>query len=193
MEGKVSKKIISEAEKEANKIKKDAREEADRIIKEAKEKAETIISEGNKRAESLLQQEKERLIGIERLEEKKKILEEKREIFENVFVEALEEFKKWNKDRYVGFISRWVLKNLEKGDETLLVGKLHQKDVIDKLNELKKEKNLRFTISTENSIELGCIIESGRKRILITPDSIKETLMEILDRKIVRVLFGNAN
>jgi len=193
MEGKVSKKIISEAEKEANKIKEDARKEADKMIKEAKERAKTIISEGNQKAENLLQQEKERLIGIERLEEKKKILKEKREIFENVFVEALEEFKKWNKERYIGFISRWVLKNLEKEDGTILVGKLHQKEVIDKLNELKKERNLKFTISTESTIEAGCIIEMGRKRVLITPDSMKEALVERLDSKIVGVLFGDAN
>lgn len=192
MTGKVSKKILQDAEKEAAKIVAEAKEKAGSILEEAQKEANKIKEGAKKEAEEARKREEERILTIQRLEQNKKILELKRDVLDSVFEETRKELLNWKSQRYVDFMIKKLTHCLSSGDELVIPGKLHSTSFRKQLDKLKKERNLKFDIASEDGdFDFGFVVKKERTEIRYTDRDIIEEMKEEMDVELARRLFGN--
>ncbi len=195
MQGKVSKKIIQDAEKEASRILEQARKEADEILRSAQEKASRIKEEAERTGEEMKKREEERLLTIEKLEEKKNLLAMKREVLDKVFAEALEGLKNWKVQRYVDYVAKKIILAISTGDEIVIPGRLHSNALRKQLDKIKRDRNLKFEVTKEDGdFDFGFVIKRERTEVKFTGEDIVDELKDKIELEVARRLFaGNTD
>ncbi len=129
---KVTEKILSDAQADAEKIKKEADE------KETSEQAELAeqLDEYEKQTEVLAQksgeERKMRLLAAARMEIAKDFLGEKRKILDEVFEQAKIQFTNLPDEEYRNVMAQLMKKATESGDEEVIIDK-KEKRINDKL------------------------------------------------------------
>jgi len=191
MQGKVSRKIIQDAEKEASNILEQAKKKADEILKSAQKKAQRIKEEAEKSGEGMKKREEERLVTIEKLEEKKMLLTMKREVLNRVFEEALEDMKNWKVQRYTDFIVKKIILAISTGNELVVPGRLHSNALRKRLDKIKRDRNLKFEVAKEDGdFDFGFVIKRERTEVKFTGEDILDELRDRIEIEVARRLFA---
>ena len=191
MQGKVSRKIIQDAEKEASNILEQAKKKADEILKSAQKKAQRIKEEAEKSGEGMKKREEERLVTIEKLEEKKMLLTMKREVLNRVFEEALEDMKNWKVQRYTDFIVKKIILAISTGNELVVPGRLHSNALRKQLDKIKRDRNLKFEVAKEDGdFDFGFVIKRERTEVKFTGEDILDELRDRIEIEVARRLFA---
>jgi len=191
MQGKVSRKIIQDAEKEASNILEQAKKKADEILKSAQKKAQRIKEEAEKSGEGMKKREEERLLTIEKLEEKKMLLTMKREVLNRVFEEALEDMKNWKVQRYTDFIVKKIILAISTGNELVVPGRLHSNALRKRLDKIKRDRNLKFEVAKEDGdFDFGFVIKRERTEVKFTGEDILDELRDRIEIEVARRLFA---
>jgi len=188
--GKVSKKILTEAEEKKKKTIQDAEKQAKEILEEAAKKAAGIKNIGKEKAEVVKKRELERNLSIFRMSLKIERLRVKNEIIDELkkFIEGKIKKLDWASE-YKPFIEKLILEMSENKDEEIIVGQLHNENVKSLIKTLnKKEGNFKIN-NKKADFEAGIVLEKGNKRMNASLPVLLEESMDELKEDIVKLLF----
>ena len=188
--GKVSKKILTEAEEKKKKTIQDAEKQAKEILEEAAKKAAGIKNIGKEKAEVVKKRELERNLSIFRMSLKIERLRVKNEIIDELkrFIEGKIKKLDWVSE-YKPFIEKLILEMSENKDEEIIVGQLHNENVKSLIKTLNEKKG-NFKISNKKAdFEAGIVLEKGNKRMNASLPVLLEESMDELKEDIVKLLF----
>ena len=156
--------ILGSAKKEADAMLAEARKEANRITRESEKKIEEIKEKSDAETKKILDTIKRQELANAELENKKMLLEAKKQIIDNVFIEAAKKLEMMD-DKKRG---AYMKKLLEKAKNDIEIAYVH-------LNQ-KDEKFLKdFKVEHEDIIG-GLIAENMEKTIRV--DYSFETLLQ---------------
>ena len=151
---KITAKIISDAQEQADTAADQARKECSEILSAAKAEADEIL----KRAESEGNSQKERLISrrrsVAQIDGRKVILEEKQKLIANCFEQAIERITSMGGDAYTAFLVRLLADKLVKTAS-------------------KRIANSSFTLSQETrDIRGGFLLKNGSVYVNCTVEAL---------------------
>ena len=192
----ITKRIIDDAEKEANKIRKEAGNKAEEFIKEAQGETETTRAKSLGEAKEQAVNEQKRLLALARLGAKKTILSEKRQAVEAAYNKAETLLASLPQDKYRQFLKRTLLREAT-GNEEIIVA-LGDKDYfnqafIDEVNaELRRSgKDGNLAVSSEvRKIKGGFILKSDGIEVDSSLDTLVNSYREELEAEVVKILFS---
>lgn len=188
--GKVSERILLEAEEKKKKTIQAAKNQAKEILEEASKEAEVIRKRGKEKAEWVKKREIERNLSllrmslkIERLKIKNEIIDELKKIIE-MKMKKLD----WTSE-YKPFIEELILEISENKDEEIIIGALFNEDVRSLIKSLNR-KGSDYKISKKNAdFKAGIIMEKGNKRVYASLPVLLEESIDEIKEDIVRLLF----
>ena len=188
--GKVSKRILREAEEKKKEIIKTAKKEAREILDKVEEEAEEIKKRGEEKAELVKKRELERNLSQVRMALNTEKLKIKNEIIDDLMQLIKDRIKKldWTKE-YKVLIERLLLELSEDKDGEVVVGRLHNDKVKSLIMSLDK-KIFKFKISEEKGdFDAGLILRKKNKRINASLPILLEETMDDLKENIIKILF----
>lgn len=188
--GKVSNRILREAEEKKKEIIEATKKEAKEILDKAEEEAEKIKKRGEESAEFFKKRELERNLSQVRMALNTEKLKIKNEIIDDLMKLIEDRIKKldWAKE-YKVFIEKLILGLSEDKDEEVVVGRMHNDKVKSLIMSLDK-KNFKFKISEEKGdFDVGLILRKKNKRINASLPILLEETMDDLKENIVKILF----
>ena len=189
---KVTEKILSDAQADAEKIKKEADE------KETSEQAELAeqLDEYEKQTEVLAQksgeERKMRLLAAARMEIAKDFLGEKRKILDEVFEQAKIQFTNLPDKEYRNVMAQLMKKATESGDEEEIIDK-KEKRLNDKLinqvnQQLGNKGNLKLSEEKGNLVA-GFILKRGKIKNNVSLQVLLEQARKELEIELAKELF----
>ena len=189
---KVTEKILSDAQADAEKIKKEADE------KETSEQAELAeqLDEYEKQTEVLAQksgeERKMRLLAAARMEIAKDFLGEKRKILDEVFEQAKIQFTNLPDEEYRNVMAQLMKKATESGDEEVIIDK-KEKRINDKLinqvnQQLGNKGNLKLSEEKGNLVA-GFILKRGKIKNNVSLQVLLEQARKELEIELAKELF----
>ena len=171
---KITAKIISDAQEQADTAADQARKECSEILSAAKAEADEIL----KRAESEGNSQKERLISrrryVAQIDGRKVILEEKQKLIANCFEQAIERITSMGGDAYTAFLVRLLADTGATAGE-LILSPSDLKNIGDKLVKTasKRIANSSFTLSQETrDIRGGFLLKNGSVYVNCTVEAL---------------------
>jgi V/A-type H+-transporting ATPase subunit E len=195
--GRLTQKIIDDAEAEAAEILRQAKTEADAAAAEARAQVRKIETEAGSRAQAEAREHIRRQVSLGELEARKGILAEKGEIIEEVFDRALEDIKRKDRESGYGLTKGLLLKAIEHGDEEIIMSPEDRKAVggafVSGINsELRKGgKRGDVKLSDETrSMRGGFVLRRGRAEINSTYETLLAMLRDDVETEIATILFG---
>lgn len=156
----VKEEILSNAKEQSNSITAEARKEANRIMREAEKKIEEMKAKGEAQTKRILDVIKRQELASAELENKMMLLEAKKQIIDNVFIEAkkkLERLDDKKRETYIKKLLEKIKNDIEiayvycnKRDAKFLKGfNVESVDIIGGLLAENKEKAVRVDYSFE--------------------------------------------
>lgn len=190
---KVTEKILSDAQADAEKIKKEADE------KETSEQAELAeqLDEYEKQTEVLAQksgeERKMRLLAAARMEIAKDFLGEKRKILDEVFEQAKIQFTNLPDEEYRNVMAQLMKKATESGDEEVIIDK-KEKRINDKLinqvnQQLGNKGNLKLS-KEKGNLGAGFILKRGKIKNNVSLQVLLEQARKELEIELAKELFS---
>lgn len=190
---KVTEKILSDAQADAEKIKKEADE------KETSEQAELAeqLDEYEKQTEVLAQksgeERKMRLLAAARMEIAKDFLGEKRKILDEVFEQAKIQFTNLPDEEYRNVMAQLMKKATESGDEEVIIDK-KEKRINDKLinqvnQQLGNKGNLKLS-EEKGNLGAGFILKRGKIKNNVSLQVLLEQARKELEIELAKELFS---
>ena len=190
---KVTEKILSDAQADAEKIKKEADE------KETSEQAELAeqLDEYEKQTEVLAQksgeERKMRLLAATRMEIAKDFLGEKRKILDEVFEQAKIQFTNLPDEEYRNVMAQLMKKATESGDEEVIIDK-KEKRLNDKLinqvnQQLGNKGNLKLS-KEKGNLGAGFILKRGKIKNNVSLQVLLEQARKELEIELAKELFS---
>jgi V/A-type H+-transporting ATPase subunit E len=190
---KVTEKILSDAQADAEKIKKEADE------KETSEQAELAeqLEEYKKQTEILAQksgeERKMRLLAAARMEIAKDFLGEKRKILDEVFEQARIQFTNLPDEEYRNVMAQLMKKAAESGDEEVIIDK-KEKRINDKLinqvnQQLGNKGNLKLS-KEKGNLGAGFILKRGKIKNNVSLQVLLEQARKELEIELAKELFS---
>ncbi len=191
--GKVSERILSEAEEKKKRAIQAAKKEAKEILEKASQKAEEIKKNGEKEAEAVKKKEIERKLSQLRMALKTSKLKAKNEIVDELKKRTEKKLKQldWNSE-YKPFIEDLILEISDSKDEDIIPGTLFEENVKTLVKSFNKNKEYNFKISEGKAdFEVGMILKKDKKLINASFQVLLEEAMDELQEYIVKLLFGS--
>lgn len=190
--GKVSEKILSEANERKKNTIKAAKKKAEEILKDASLEAKEIKTKGKEKGKRVKKREIERNLSQVRLMLKTEKLKVKNEIVNDLKKRIEEEIKKLNwSSLYKPFIEDLILKASESRDEEIIPGTLFEDEVKTLVKSLNEKEGNNFKISKKKAdFEAGVILLEGKKRINASFPILLEESIDELEEDIVKLLFS---
>jgi len=189
---KVTEKILSDAQAEAEKIKKEADE------KETSEQAELAeqLDEYEKQTEVLAQksgeERKMRLLAAARMEIAKDFLGEKRKILDEVFEQAKIQFTNLPDEEYRNVMAQLMKKAAESGDEEVIIDKKEKRindELINQVNQqLGNKGNLKLS-EEKGNLGAGFILKRGKIKNNVSLQVLLEQARKELEIELAKELF----
>lgn len=193
---RIVRRIMDDAETQAESIKKEAAEKAEAFKAEAKEKAENreehIIEQAKKEAE----EQKRRIIGVAQLEARKEMLAAKQELISEAFDESLEQLVKLDDKTYLSIIKKMLLNLVETGTENVYCSAADLKRIPDSFwKEVNQElagqgKKGELTPSSEpREIKGGFVLQADGMEINCSFEALLAMKRDELEPEVAAVLF----
>jgi V/A-type H+-transporting ATPase subunit E len=174
----ITKKILSDAQAEAERIRKDYESKAKRIEEAARKTSKEMEAAELERIKLEARQEHDRIVALARIDARKKLLSEKQAIIGQVLKSAEEEILK---DKSYPKLLKTIIEHYaKKGDEVLL----SEEDRSRFKNRLKSPK-----LGESVPIRGGVIIQSGRIDKNFSLDAIAESLKDELTMELAKLIF----
>lgn len=190
---KVTEKILSDAQADAEKIKKEADE------KETSEQAELAeqLDEYEKQTEVLAQksgeERKMRLLAAARMEIAKDFLGEKRKILDEVFEQAKIQFTNLPDEEYRNVMAQLMKKATESGDEEVIIDKKEKRindELINQVNQqLGNKGNLKLS-KEKGNLGAGFILKRGKIKNNVSLQVLLEQARKELEIELAKELFS---
>ncbi len=183
------------------KIKNDAYREAEEVLAKARSKASEIIEHANKenaavkesfekRFEEEMPKHFKRREIVANIDVKKRKLLSKRTLIQDVFDEALNKMKAFNKEDYLELCNSLLKKSVVTGDEEVLIGE-NEKFVDEAwINAYNKKNNTNLILSKEiANISGGFILKRDKIRTNCSWDMLIQVAQEKKESEVVKRLF----
>ena len=191
---KVTEKILTEANAEAEKIKSEAEQ------KQAEEKAkldqqlQQFKEQTNTLAEKAFEDEKAHILAATRMVLAKQLLAEKRKTLDEVFKKANKQLQELPDDQYQKLITKLMLEAAETGEEEVVIDKNEKRidqQLIGKVNEmLRPDKKGSLKISEEKQeIGGGFILRRDKIKTDVTFDVLLGNVRKELEIDLAKELF----
>ena len=190
---KVTEKILSDAQADAEKIKKEADE------KETSEQAELAeqLDEYEKQTEILAQksgeERKMRLLAAARMETAKDFLGEKGKILDEVFEQAKIQFTNLPDEEYRNVMAQLMKKAAESGDEEVIIDKKEKRindELINQVNQqLGNKGNLKLS-EEKGNLGAGFILKRGKIKNNVSLQVLLEQARKELEIELAKELFS---
>lgn len=189
--GKVSDKILHDAEKEVERTLLEAKKKAEKIISDANKRKENILKDALIRKEKIINEEKDKKKIFEELNNNKEILRKKNEIIEEVLKKIKEKMLSFDEARYIDFIIKNLLSSISNDKDEIILGKMHSKKLRKAIDKIAKNKGLKFTVlQDDGNFDFGFVLNRKRIQIRFTIEDIIEELKENRGANIVEEIFG---
>jgi V/A-type H+-transporting ATPase subunit E len=195
--------IESEAATEIEKARAAANAQKSAILAEAQAAADAITAAGTREATGHRERIKERLVSAARLEARNRLLAEKQKLISLAFERALESVQKLHDDKYRKLLMSLLVKNVERGDEIVVVS---ERDAVrlgaDFVEEANKEiertkspsgkgrKGHLKILTQKAETGGGFILRSGRLEINFTFPAMLKAVRDRIETDVAGVLFG---
>jgi V/A-type H+-transporting ATPase subunit E len=192
----VIKKILADAEGQAQKINKQAQDKL--AAEKAKQDAELAdykkesLAIARKRAED----EKSHMLAAARMEAAKEYLQEKNNILDQVFEKALEKIEKLPDDDYLQLMKKLMLEAVETGNEEVIVDpkeKLINKAFIDNINGRLGSKGSLQLSATKQDIGRGFILKRGKIKTNVSVKVLLEQVRKELEIDLAKDIFADVS
>jgi V/A-type H+-transporting ATPase subunit E len=183
------------------KIKNDAYREAEEVLAKARSKASEIIEHANKENaavkesfEKRFEEEMPKIFKrreiVANIDVKKRKLLSKRTLIQDVFDEALNKMKSFNKEDYLELCNSLLKKSVVTGDEEVLIGE-NEKFVDEAwINAYNKKNNTNLILSKEiANISGGFILKRDKIRTNCSWDMLIQVAQEKKESEVVKRLF----
>ncbi|MGI6442286.1 MAG: hypothetical protein GXZ13_04480 [Synergistaceae bacterium] len=183
------------------KIKNDAYREAEEVLAKARSKASEIIEHANKENaavkesfEKRFEEEMPKIFKrreiVANIDVKKRKLLSKRTLIQDVFDEALNKMKAFNKEDYLELCNSLLKKSVVTGDEEVLIGE-NEKFVDEAwINAYNKKNNTNLILSKEiANISGGFILKRDKIRTNCSWDMLIQVAQEKKESEVVKRLF----
>ena len=183
------------------KIKNDAYREAEEVLAKARSKASEIIEHANKENaavkesfEKRFEEEMPKIFKrreiVANIDVKKRKLLSKRTIKQDVFDEALNKMKAFNKEDYLELCNSLLKKSVVTGDEEVLIGE-NEKFVDEAwINAYNKKNHTNLILSKEiANISGGFILKRDKIRTNCSWDMLIQVAQEKKESEVVKRLF----
>ena len=190
---KVTEKILSDAQADAEKIKKEADE------KETSEQAELAeqLDEYEKQTEVLAQksgeERKMRLLAAARMEIAKDFLGEKRKILDEVFEQAKIQFTNLPDEEYRNVMAQLMKKAAESGNEEVIIDNEESRindELINQVNQqLGNKGNLKLS-KEKGNLGAGFILKRGKIKNNVSLQVLLEQARKELEIELAKELFS---
>ena len=188
----ITRRIIDDAEKEADRIAKEAQNESDRIISEAKEEGKQKHAHFRQQVDKELGLKRGKELVTARLKAKNIILSEKRNLINEVFDNAHKKLIGINKDTYSKFLLSIIKSNAEGGEEIIFPESAIETG--KKIVEQAVSDGVEISLSEEQgTIKDGFKFKKGKIEVDFSLDSIISTLREQKEQEAVKALFKHGN
>ncbi|MHC5075350.1 MAG: V-type ATP synthase subunit E, partial [Planctomycetota bacterium] len=162
----VVEKILSEANKEAQAIDGQSQQQLTHEQQKLEQELQEYKEQSAELAEKAAKDKKEHMLSATRMDIAKQKLAEKRNILNEVFVQAREKFKEMSNQEYVEIISKLMLWVVETGDEEIITDPKESGINYKLIKEINRQLgtgykgNLKLSDEKEN-IEAGFILRRG--------------------------------
>lgn len=190
---KVTEKILSDAQADAEKIKKEADE------KETSEQAELAeqLDEYEKQTEVLAQksgeERKMRLLAAARMEIAKDFLGEKRKILDEVFEQAKIQFTNLPDEEYRNVMAQLMNKAAESGDEEVIIDKKEKRindELINQVNQQLGNKSHLKLSEEKGNLVAGFILKRGKIKNNVSLQVLLDEARKELEIELAKELFS---
>ncbi len=193
---RIVRRIMDDAETQAESIRKEAAEKAEAVKAEARKKAERreehIIEQSKKEAE----EQKRLIIGVAQLEARKEMLAAKQELISEAFDKTLEELVTLDDEKYLSIIKKLLLNLAEKGTESVYCSAADLKRIPDSFwQEVNQElagqgKKGELTPSPEpREIKGGFVLQADGMEINCSFEALLAMKRDELEPEVAAVLF----
>ncbi len=175
------KRIIADAETEAEAIKDNAREEA-------KKEEKRLLEYYKMQAEK----EKSRIVDNAKLDIKKKMLREKRHLLDLLYGKAIEKFQKLSRDEYISLIKKLILENTVTKKEEIIISKKEKhinQAFIDGFNKQNKGFNISLS-DNKGDFEGGFLLKAEKQQVACTFEALISLIKEEYEVELSRIYFG---
>lgn len=193
----LKKRIIDEENENAKKIIADAELEALKILDKASMDSESILKKSKDKAAIDANSLNMRIISKAQLDARNMLLQAKLEMIDIVINKAKLKIYNMDKDSYSTFIEKLLLKNVQSGDEEIILGDKDKErvdiSVIENVNNKLKGINKQGLLKLSNNscdIKAGFILKKGDIEINCSIDSIIRMLRDNIEKDLSHILFN---
>lgn len=192
----IKEKLLQDALEEKQKIIKNVKTEIDQIKNQAKRENDLLQKEILDRYQQEADLKEKKIITEAILNAKKTILAAKQQIINNVFSEAINRIMKFDEKKYLSFMEKLILNNVETGNEIVFLGNNERQSIneefITKINRtlLSQGKKGELKISKERlPIMGGVVLGMGEIRKNSSLEIILEKVKDEMETKLNQFLF----
>ncbi|MGM0651179.1 MAG: V-type ATP synthase subunit E [Bacillota bacterium] len=193
---RIVRRIMDDAEAQAESIKKEAAEKAEAVKADARKKAErreeNILEQARKEAE----EQKRRIVGVAQLEARKELLAAKQDLISEAFDGTLEQLVNLDDREYLSIIKKMLLNLVETGKEQVLCSAADLKRIPDSFwQEVNQElagqgKKGELTLSLEpREIKGGFVLKADDMEINCSFEALLAMKRDELEPEVAAVLF----
>ena len=192
----VVEKILSEARKEAELISEQSQQQQQHLQQELEQELAEYNEQTAELAQKAGKDQKEHLLSSARMDIGKRMLGEKRNVLNEVFKRAREEFKNLPDNEYVDIITKLMLKDVETGDEEVIVDPNENRINHKFIKEINRQLgtgfkgNLKLSERKEH-IEAGYILQRGKIKNNASLDVLISEARNELEIELANLLFSN--
>jgi len=196
MEGQqVIKKILADAEAEAEKIKTQAQEKLAAEQAKLDEQLAQYKKQTAALAQKAVEEEKSHLLAAARMQIAKELLTEKRKILDEVFAQARWQLQNLPGDQYRQLIADLMLGAVETGDEEVIVDKDENRidqELVDRVNQQLADENKGHLTLSDQKQELGggFILKRGKIRTNVSFEVLLTQARKELEMELAKELFS---
>jgi vacuolar-type H+-ATPase subunit E/Vma4 len=191
----VVEKILSEANKEAQAIDGQSQQQLTHEQQKLEQELQEYKEQSAELAEKAAKDKKEHMLSATRMDIAKQKLAEKRNILNEVFVQAREKFKEMSNQEYVEIISKLMLGVVETGDEEIITDPKESGINYKLIKEINRQLgtgykgNLKLSDEKEN-IEAGFILRRGNIKNNVSLDVLISQAKNEMEIELGKFLFS---
>ena len=188
--------IVDEAREETTRIRDEYAKKVDTLNAAWDEEKKIRLEALEDELKTIKSREMDRQVITEKLEARKSILAIKRELVDQAFESAKEEFLKISKDEYLPIMVNIVASSALSGEEAILLNKNDHKSIgkelVKKANDRRSEMGLKgdFTLGDPvDDIDGGAILKSDYVEISRTVEELILEVREKIEGSVLEALF----
>ncbi|MFC1738927.1 V-type ATP synthase subunit E [Planctomycetota bacterium] len=192
----VVKKILSEAQQQAEEIKQQAKETLEAEQKQLTKQLQEYNEQTQELAAKAAKDTREHLLSAARMETSKQLLAEKRKILNQVFNDAKKQFKELPEAEYSKVMKKLMLESVETGDEEVIVDKNESRLNHKFIKEINRELgtgykgNLKLSEQRQD-IGAGFILKRGQIKNNVSLGVLVEQAKDELEIELAKILFSD--